>query len=346
MNFERPEETEETEIEGRKMLQLAEQEKTKTTNAFAIEVRDLYKTYAGLKAVDGVSFGVLQGEIFGILGPNGAGKSTTLEIIEGLRDPDKTPTTAVQVDGLNVLDARQREELRQRMGLQLQSSSLFEELTIEENLSMLAMLYRKARPVKQLLEEFDLVEKAKARISTLSGGQQQRVSLAAALVNDPTLVFLDEPTTALDPQARRNVWESVRKLQKNGKTIVLTTHYMEEAQILCDRIAIMDGGKIAALGTPEQLIRQYAPGQQIECRFEPQSSNTISETEMQKLAAVTKVEYSPTKARLHTTDLAKTLAALVKTAELQNVRFAEINTYSPSLEDVFLNVTGKKLENQ
>lgn len=345
MNFE---ETEETENEGREMLQLAEheQEKTKTTSAFAIEVRDLYKTYAGKKAVDGVSFGVLQGEIFGILGPNGAGKSTTLEIIEGLRDPDKTPTTAVQVDGLNVLNAKQREELRQRMGLQLQSSSLFEELTIEENLSMLAMLYRKARSVKQLLEEFDLVEKAKARISTLSGGQQQRVSLAAALINDPILVFLDEPTTALDPQARRNVWESVRKLQKNGKTIVLTTHYMEEAQILCDRIAIMDGGKIVALGTPEQLIRQYAPGQQIECRFEPQSSATISETEMHKLAAVTKVEYSPTKARLHTTDLAKTLAALVKTAELQNVRFAEINTYSPSLEDVFLNVTGKKLENQ
>lgn len=327
------------------MTQLIEQEKIAEQNqaGLAIEVRDLYRTYPGKKAVDGVSFGVVKGEIFGILGPNGAGKSTTLEIIEGLREPDKNSATIVTVDGLNVLNAAQRAELHQRIGLQLQSSALFDELTVKENLEMLAMLYRKAKSVKQLLVEFDLVEKAGARINTLSGGQQQRVSLAAALINDPTIVFLDEPTTALDPQARRNVWDSVRNLQKQGKTIILTTHYMEEAQTLCDRLAIMDNGQIIALGTPEQLIRRYAPGQFIDCRFDPTSLAVVSEDEMTQLPAVTKVDYSTVKALLHTTDLSRTLAALLKLGEQKNVRFAEVNTKSPSLEDVFLNVTGKQL---
>jgi ABC-2 type transport system ATP-binding protein len=311
----------------------------------AIEVRDLHKTYSGKKAVDGISFAVRHNEIFGILGPNGAGKSTALEIIEGLRQPDKNPTTAVRVDGLNVLNPKECRELKQRMGLQLQSSSLFPELSVRENLQMLAMLYRRARPVDGLLQEFDLTEKANALIGTLSGGQQQRVSLAAALVNDPSIVFLDEPTTALDPQARRNVWESVRRLQSAGKTVVLTTHYMEEAQMLCERVAIMDNGRIAALGTPEQLIRQYAPGQAIDCRY-AEGSPQLDETVLRALPGTTEVSCHAHNAVIQTRDLSATLLALLSAGENHNARFSEVITRSPSLEDVFLNVTGKKLGNE
>jgi ABC-2 type transport system ATP-binding protein len=299
----------------------------------AIEVRDLHKTYSGKKAVDGISFAVRHNEIFGILGPNGAGKSTALEIIEGLRQPDKNPTTAVRVDGLNVLNPKECRELKQRMGLQLQSSSLFPELSVRENLQMLAMLYRRARPVDGLLQEFDLTEKANA------------LSLAAALVNDPSIVFLDEPTTALDPQARRNVWESVRRLQSSGKTVVLTTHYMEEAQMLCERVAIMDNGRIAALGTPEQLIRQYAPGQAIDCRY-AEGSPQLDETVLRALPGATEVSCHAHNAVIQTRDLSATLLALLSAGENHNARFSEVITRSPSLEDVFLNVTGKKLGNE
>ena len=315
---------------------------SQTIATVAIEVQNLYKTYPGKKAVDGVSFAVLQGEIFGILGPNGAGKSTTLEIIEGLRQPDKLPETQVKVDGLDVRNPRQCDELHQRIGLQLQSSALFEELTVYENLDMLASFYRQARSVKDLLREFNLEEKANARIGTLSGGQQQRVALAAALVNDPTLIFLDEPTTALDPQARRNVWDSVRALQQAGKTIVLTTHYMEEAEVLCDRVAVMDNGRIVALGTPAQLIRQYASEQSISCQFESSSPKVPVEV-LEKLAAVTRVVPTAEGFLLYTSHLAQSLAALLHTTETYQATVTEITTHSPTLEDVFINLTGKKL---
>lgn len=306
----------------------------------AIEVRDLHRTYAGKKAVDGLSFAVVRGEIFGILGPNGAGKSTTLEIIEGLRQPDANPLTLVKVDGLDVQNPRQRDELHQRIGLQLQTSSLFEELSVRENLEMLAMLYRKARPVSALLKEFDLEAKAKAGLGTLSGGQQQRVALAAALVNDPAIIFLDEPTTALDPQARRNVWEIVRGLQQAGKTIILTTHYMEEAEVLCDRVAIMDNGRIVALGTPTQLIAQYANEQAIICRFD---TRPLGMATLQELNQVNKVVVGNENFTLYTGNLAASMTALLQTSEREGVALLELTTRSPGLEDVFINLTGKQL---
>ncbi|MEI6044892.1 MAG: ATP-binding cassette domain-containing protein [Chloroflexota bacterium] len=322
------------------MLELREIQESVTSGTLAIQVKHLHKSYPNKKAVDGISFGVVQGEIFGILGPNGAGKSTALEMIEGLRQPDVHPDTALIVDGLDVQNPKQRKELHQRIGLQLQTSSLFEELSVRENLEMLAMLYRKARPVNQLLKEFDLEQKAKAGLGTLSGGQQQRVALAAALINDPTIVFLDEPTTALDPQARRNVWSSIRALQQAGKTVILTTHYMEEAEVLCNRVAIMDNGQIVALGTPAQLIQQYATEQTIICRFE---GKAIEANLLSHLKAVTNVLPHGNRVTLHTTNLAETMIALLYTVEQNGLPLAEITTHSPGLEDVFLNLTGKQL---
>jgi ABC-2 type transport system ATP-binding protein len=313
----------------------------------AIEVRNLYKTYAGKKAVDGVSFAVLPGEIFGILGPNGAGKSTSLEIIEGLRQPDPNQATVVRVNGLDVQNQKQREELRQRIGLQLQVSSLFDELTVRENLEMLAMLYRRAIAVGQLLKEFELEAKTNARLDTLSGGQKQRVALAAAVVNDPEILFLDEPTTALDPQARRMVWDEIRQWQQTGKTIILTTHYMEEAEVLCDRVAVMDNGKIVALGTPAQLINQYANEQTIICTFDSEKGRSLPEETLRALPGITKIIASPSSTRvtMHTTDLSGSLVALLQSAERQQATLTEVTTRSPGLEDVFINLTGKELRN-
>ena len=307
----------------------------------AIQVTNLYKTYAGKKAVDGVSFAVRTGEIFGILGPNGAGKSTTLEIIEGLREPDAADTT-IRVAGLDVRNRRQRDELHQRIGLQLQSNALFDELTVRENLALLAMLYRRARPVGDLLAEFELEEKAGALLDTLSGGQKQRVALAAAVVNDPAVIFLDEPTTALDPQARRAVWDVIRAWQHAGKTIVLTTHYMEEAQVLCDRVAIMENGKLAALGTPAQLIGQYAGEQSIECRVES-DGNPIRAELLAQLPAVTRVGVANGRFTLYSRDLPVTLAAVPAAVAQAHHKLVEVVTHAPTLEDVFLNLTGKAL---
>ncbi len=315
---------------------------TLTANA-AIEVRDLYKTYPDKKAIDGVSFAVLQGEIFGILGPNGAGKTTTLEIIEGLREPDNRKDTSVNVAGLNVLNKRECAELHHLIGLQLQTSALFDELTVRENLSMLAMLYRKPKGVKQLLKEFDLEEKANALLSTLSGGQKQRVALAAALINDPTILFLDEPTTALDPQARRNVWDTVQEFRQNGKTIVLTTHYMEEAESICDRVAIMDNGKLVALGTPAQLIQNHASEQVITCRFGENSNPKLSVEMLHTLPEISKVIPVAHGYTLYTRDLTHSLPALLHLAQQNEVALTELVTHSPSLEDVFINLTGKAL---
>jgi ABC-2 type transport system ATP-binding protein len=212
-------------------------------------VRDLRKAYGSLQAVDGVSFEVQQGEVFGILGPNGAGKTTTLEMIEGMRPIDGGTAT---VDGLDAgSDPR---GVKARIGIQLQSSSFFDELNLAELLVLFGHLYHVRADAPALLGQVGLSEKAKARVRHLSGGQKQRFSIAAALVNDPRILFLDEPTTGLDPQARRHLWGLIREIQERGHTVILTTHNMEEAEALCDRVAIMDAGKIVALDTPDALI--------------------------------------------------------------------------------------------
>ncbi len=216
-----------------------------------IVVSDLRKRYGSLVAVDGVGFEVGEGEVFGILGPNGAGKTTTLEMIEGMRPIDEGAAT---IDGVDVR-ANPR-EVKRRIGIQLQSSAFFDELTLIELIDLFGRLYERDVEPMALLDMVDLTEKAKSQVRTLSGGQKQRFSIASALVNEPRVLFLDEPTTGLDPQARRHMWGLIRRIQEQGRTVVLTTHYMEEAEELCDRVAIMDRGKIIALATPQVLVDQ------------------------------------------------------------------------------------------
>jgi ABC-2 type transport system ATP-binding protein len=221
------------------------------TGSPIIVVRDLRKRYGPLTAVDGVSFEVAEGEVFGILGPNGAGKTTTLEMIEGMRPIDEGSAV---IDGVDVrADPR---EVKRRIGIQLQASAFFDELTLLELLDLFGRLYGHSVDAHARLNDVELTDKARSQVRTLSGGQKQRFSIASALVNDPRVLFLDEPTTGLDPQARRHLWALVRTLRDRGHTVVLTTHYMEEAEELCDRVAIMDGGRIIALDTPDALVAQ------------------------------------------------------------------------------------------
>lgn len=220
-----------------------------------LEVRNLVKRYNGLVAVDHVSFEVYAQEIFGILGPNGAGKTSTLEMIETLRPIDEGE---VRLNGFDV--KTQPQEVKRVIGVQLQSSSFFDKLNLKELLELFGEMYGRRVDAMQLLREVELEEKAKAQVVQLSGGQKQRFSIAAALVNDPIVLFLDEPTTGLDPQSRRHLWGVIKRIRSEGKTIVITTHYMEEAEELCDRVAIMDDGKIIALDRPQELINKLLAG--------------------------------------------------------------------------------------
>ncbi len=216
-----------------------------------LQVNQLRKTYNSVIAVDGISFEVNEGEVFGILGPNGAGKTTTVEMIEGIR-----PIDSGEVKLLGIDIRKNSQKLKEMIGVQLQEGSFYDLLTVLETLDLLSSFYRKSRDLKKLLTLTGLEEKKKALVSKLSGGQKQRLALAAALVCEPLLLFLDEPTTGLDPQARHHTWRLINQIKQEGKTIVLTTHYMEEAERLCDRVAIMDYGKIIALDTPSSLIKQ------------------------------------------------------------------------------------------
>jgi len=216
-----------------------------------ITVKNLTKRYSDKIAVDNISFSVREGEIFGILGPNGAGKTSTLEMIEALRPID---SGTVVLDGINV--AKHPYKIKNIIGIQLQKSDFYDKVNLVESLKMFASFYRQKVDAMELLRDVDLEEKAKSYPEKLSGGQKQRFSIATALVNNPRVLFLDEPTTGLDPQARRNMWDLIEKIKARGITVILTSHYMEEAQKLCDRLAIMDDGKIIALDTPENLIKK------------------------------------------------------------------------------------------
>ena len=214
-----------------------------------IQVHDLRKSYGDLKAVDGISFGVSAGEVFGILGPNGAGKTTTVEILEGMRAPD---SGIAVVNGIDV--QKDPRAVKKIIGIQLQSSAFFDRLSLVEILDVMASLYHRQIDALVLLRDVELDDRSDALFKELSGGQKQRFSVASTLVNDPILLFLDEPTTGLDPQARRHMWELVQRFKSEGRTVLLTTHYMEEAEELCDRVAIMDHGKIVAMDRPTALV--------------------------------------------------------------------------------------------
>ena len=298
----------------------------------ALEVRNLVKRYGAVVAVGGVSFDVARGEIFGILGPNGAGKTTTLEMIEGLRRPDEG--TAV-VDGVDVrTDPR---GVRARIGVQLQEAGFFERLTVEETLTLFGAFHRRAAPADVIIDRLQLGEKRRAWAGTLSGGQRQRLSIAVALVNDPPIMFLDEPTTGLDPQARRNLWEIIAGFRREGRTVVLTTHYMEEAERLCDRVAIMDHGRIVALDAPRALIREHTPGTTV--------AVTISEggAALDGLPGVRHVQHENGEALLSSTDPIQTVHALMDLNRQGNLHVHRLRVEEATLEDVFLHLTGRRL---
>ncbi len=300
----------------------------------ALRIRGLRKAFPKVVAVAGVDLEVARGEVFGLLGPNGAGKTTTLEMIEGLTEPD-----AGEIEILGHTWARDGRAIRSRIGVQLQSTSLFNKIKVREALDLYGSYYPKARPVEELLDLVQLQDKADAYHITLSGGQQQRLALALALVNDPELVFLDEPTTGLDPQARRSLWDIVRRMQSEGRTILLTTHYMDEAEALCDRLAIMDHGQVIAAGTPASLIAQLAIPSVVELTFEGAAPDP---------AAFSTRLGEPVERRgdlweIPTGDPKTLLPRLLETAELAAVPYQQVHVRRATLEDVFLHQTGRSL---
>jgi len=297
-----------------------------------IRVRDLQKRYGEVQAVAGIGFEIGRGEVFGLLGPNGAGKSTTIEILEGLRTQDAGEATVL---GLDVRS--QASALKERIGVQLQTAALYPRLTVREVLELFASFYTSSVPPDQLIEALDLGERRNAQTRQLSGGQRQRLSVALALVNDPELVFLDEPTTGMDPAARRSLWELVRGLRAKGRTVLLTTHYMEEAEELCDRLAIMDHGKILEIGTVDQLVGRRFTERTV--RYERLPG--IDDATLAAFPGVTRVAHEDDEATLlYTRDVAGTIGALLGAAEALGVEPRGLGIRSPSLEDVFLALTG------
>jgi len=297
-----------------------------------ITVTDLHKSYGDTRAVDGISFEVSDGEFFGILGPNGAGKTTTLEIIEGLRKPDRGE---VSVFGESPWPRNPR--LMPRIGVQLQASSFFERLTAQEQIRTWASLYgAAAKQADEMLETVGLAEKANTPVEKLSGGQAQRLSIACALVHRPDLVFLDEPTSGLDPQARRNLWDLLRDINAQGHTVVLTTHYLDEAEILCDRVGIMDLGQMLEIGPPAALVRGLAAPTRISVE-----SGAISETDARALFADSEITDDGVSLIVSTQEPAKVLSTLAERNALRG-----LSVKSATLEDVFLNLTGREYRDE
>lgn len=302
-----------------------------------IKVENLVKKYGDFTAVKGIEFAVQKGEVFGVLGPNGAGKTTTLEMLVGLQKPDEG--TAI-VGGFDI--KRDLKKVKEVIGVQLQSTTLFELLTVEEILHLYASFYPKHVSIPVLIEDMLLTDKTKNRIKSLSGGQKQRLAIALALVHDPWIIFLDEPTTGLDPQARRTLWDIILRLKKKGKTIVLTTHYMDEAHVLCDRIAIMDQGKLMALDTPFLLVKNFQSDSAVEFRFLGEDH----EAELHALDGVKQVVNQDDVFVLYTDDLQATLASLIQTASEKQLSLSDLQTRTPTLEDVFIHMTGRRLREE
>lgn len=301
---------------------------------FAIEVENLNKRYGRVCAADEVSFTTSLGEVMGLLGPNGAGKTTTVEILEGLREPD---SGSVRVLGLDVrLHSR---EIKQRIGLQLQSTSFFQRLTVRETLALFGSFFKRSSPAERLVEKVGLQEKMNTCTGELSGGQRQRLAVALALVNDPEIIFLDEPTTGLDPQARRALWQVIESLRSDGKCILLTTHYMEEAERLCDRVAVMDRGKIIACGSPRQLIRQNFEHTALEFA----TPSNIPLDDLRRLPHVESMSAKNGTTTLYSSQTTRTIEALTRISGAHDAELESFTVRRATLEDVFLKLTGRKL---
>jgi ABC-2 type transport system ATP-binding protein len=297
---------------------------------FFLKVRDLQKSYAGIPVVSRVSLDVSPGEIFGLLGPNGAGKTTTIECILGLRTPD---AGSIEIDGIDALT--QPEAVKQIIGAQLQAAALQDKLTPREALKFFGAFYRNAIKPNQLIERFGLTEKADQPFDRLSAGQKQRLALALAFVNDPRLVFLDEPTAGLDPQSRRDLHEDILRLKQEGRTVVLSTHYIEEAEKLCDRIAVIQAGKIIATGSPMELMDTAKFNRKVLVRTAPD----LPEQKLQQLPAASDILSTDQGWHISSTDITALVIGLTRLIEAEGVALIDLRIERASLEEVFLQMT-------
>ncbi len=298
----------------------------------------LRKAYGDVVAVDGLDLIVGTGECFGLLGPNGAGKTTTIEICEGLTEPD---AGIVEVLGQS-WDAGER-DLRERLGIQLQETQLAEKLTVDETVRLFRSFYKRGRHVDDVIDVVQLGEKRGSRVGKLSGGQKQRLALACAIVGDPDLLFLDEPTTGLDPQSRRQLWDLIVELRASGRSIVLTTHYMDEAERLCDRVAIVDHGKVIALGSPRELIASLGAEHVVEFTTLGAEAGSLEIGGLRALDGVTSAREHEGRWTLEVTELARAVPALLAELRARNLTLGELATHSATLEDVFVSLTGRQL---
>jgi ABC-2 type transport system ATP-binding protein len=303
----------------------------------ALRVRNLRKTYADVVAVAGLDLEVAAGQCFGLLGPNGAGKTSTIEICEGITSADSGD---VEVLGMNWREHAGK--LRQRLGIQLQETQLSEKLTVSEVVRLFRSFFGQGPDPSAVIQLVQLTEKQNARVGGLSGGQKQRLALACALVGDPELLFLDEPTTGLDPQARRQLWDLIEQFKLDGRTILLTTHYMEEAERLCDRVEIMDHGKIIARGTPRELVASIGAEHVVEFS----AARAVDHTALRKLEGVRDVRADNGSTQLQVTELHRAVPALLEELGRQGVPLTELRTHSASLEDVFVVLTGRHLRDE
>jgi ABC-2 type transport system ATP-binding protein len=312
-------------------------------NGPSLLLRDLRKTFGDVVAVDGLDLEVARGECFGLLGPNGAGKTTTIEICEGLTAPD---SGTVELLGLNWSSGE--DELRQRIGIQLQETQFPEKLTVDETLRLFRSFFRHGIPVEESIRRAQLEEKRHARVGTLSGGQKQRLAMACALVGDPELLFLDEPTTGLDPQARRNLWDLVDGLKQAGRTIILTTHYMDEAERLCDRVAIMDHGRIISLGSPQQLIASVGGEHIVEFAIigHENGKDGIDAALLTAIAGVGSHRVDAGLHQLSVRELHTAVPLIFDTLTRQGLHLSDFRTHSATLEDVFVGLTGRNLRDE
>jgi ABC-2 type transport system ATP-binding protein len=305
-----------------------------TPTSTAVRCRGLVKRYADVVAVDGLDLEVVRGECFGLLGPNGAGKTTTIEILEGLTEAD-----AGEVEILGTSWKRDGDTLRERLGISLQETQLTEKLTVGETVRLFRSFYQRGRDPEEVLSRLALDEKRDARVGKLSGGQKQRLAVACALVGDPEILFLDEPTTGLDPQSRLQLWQQVVDFRAGGGTVLLTTHYMDEAERLCDRVAIVDRGKVIALGTPAELISTLHAANVIEFAAEPE----IDEASLRALQGVTDLYRRGDYWTLPVGNLAETVPLLLALIERSGARLVHLTTHRATLEDVFVAQTGRAL---
>ncbi len=290
-------------------------------------------------AVDGLDLEVQRGECFGLLGPNGAGKTTTIEICEGLTDPDSG-----DVEVLGLRWKSEGEALRQRLGIQLQETQLSDKLTVFETVRLFRSFYHQGPAAAEMIDLMQLGEKRNSRVGNLSGGQKQRLALACALVGNPDLLFLDEPTTGLDPQARRQLWDVIDAFRGEGRTILLTTHYMDEAEKLCDRVAIMDHGRQIALGTPRELVASIGGEHLVE--FSAGGTAAPDPDSLRQLEGVSDVRVKDGTVRMQVSELHRTVPALLSELNRHGIPLAELRTHSATLEDVFVALTGRHLRDE